>query len=79
MNRPLCKELRREYEAKGVNVVAAATGHSVQTHLAAYSPWCGDDVVHDAFARADRSHRRAATWNCRGGGSAGASCCMAPG
>ena len=33
-------------------VVAAAMGHSVQTHLAAYSRWCGDDVVDDAFARA---------------------------
>jgi len=54
-------------------------GHSVQTHLAAYCPWCGDDVVDDALARAARSHRRAAPWNCRGGGSAGASCCIAPG
>ncbi|NCU91062.1 MAG: hypothetical protein EBV44_03715 [Synechococcaceae bacterium WB7_1B_046] len=33
-------------------VVAAAMGHSVQTHLAAYSRWCGDDVVDDAFAKA---------------------------
>jgi hypothetical protein len=33
-------------------VVAAAMGHSVQTHLAAYSRWCGDDVVDEAFARA---------------------------
>ena len=62
MNRPLWKELRREYEAKGEKlvpyscrhgyahrahvicnlppkVVAAAMGHSVQTHLAAYSCW----------------------------------------
>jgi hypothetical protein len=31
-------------------VVAAAMGHSVQTHLAAYSRWCGDDVVDDASA-----------------------------
>ena len=75
MNRPLWKELRREYEAKGEKlvpyscrhgyahrahvicdlppkVVAAAMGHSVQTHLAAYSRWCGDDVVDDAFAKA---------------------------
>jgi|688.fasta_scaffold11577_15 integrase len=77
MNRPLWKELRREYEAKGEKlvpyscrhgyahrahvicdlppkVVAAAMGHSVQTHLAAYSRWCGDDVVDDAFARAEQ-------------------------
>lgn len=62
MNRPLWKELRREYEAKGEKlvpyscrhgyahrahvicnlppkVVAAAMGHRVQTHLAAYSRW----------------------------------------
>jgi integrase len=75
MNRPLWKELRREYEAKGEKlvpyscrhgyahrahvicdlppkVVAAAMGHSVQTHLAAYSRWCGDDVVDDAFSKA---------------------------
>ena len=35
-------------------VVAAAMGHSVQTHLAAYSRWCGDDVVEDAFAKAEQ-------------------------
>ena len=35
-------------------VVAAAMGHSVQTHLTAYSRWCGDDVVDDAFAKAER-------------------------
>ncbi len=35
-------------------VVAAAMGHSVQTQLAAYSRWCGDDVLDDAFARAAR-------------------------
>lgn len=35
-------------------VVAAAMGHSVQTHLAAYSRWCGDDVVDDAFAKAEQ-------------------------
>jgi integrase len=35
-------------------VVAAAMGHSVETHLAAYSRWCGDDVVDDAFAKAAR-------------------------
>ena len=39
-------------------VVAAAMGHSVQTHLAAYSRWCGDDVVNDAFARASRRLER---------------------
>jgi integrase len=33
-------------------VVAAAMGHSVQTHLAAYSRWCGDDVVDDAYEKA---------------------------
>jgi integrase len=77
MNRPLWKELRREYEAKGEKlvpyscrhgyahrahvicdlppkVVSAAMGHSVQTHLAAYSRWCGDDVVDDAFAKAEQ-------------------------
>jgi len=77
MNRPLWKDLRREYEAKGEKlvpyscrhgyahrahvicdlppkVVAAAMGHSVQTHLAAYSRWCGDDVVDDAFAKAEQ-------------------------
>jgi integrase len=35
-------------------VVAAAMGHSLQTHLAAYSRWCGDDVVDDAFAKAEQ-------------------------
>ena len=35
-------------------VVAAAMGHRVQTHLAAYSRWCGDDVVDDAFAKAEQ-------------------------
>ena len=77
MNRPLWKELRREYEAKGEKlvpyscrhgyahrahvicdlppkVVAAAMGHSVQTHLSAYSRWCGDEVVDDAFAKAEQ-------------------------
>jgi integrase len=34
-------------------LVAAAMGHSVQTHLAAYSRWCGDDVD-DAFAKAEQ-------------------------
>jgi integrase len=33
-------------------VAAALMGHSVQTHLAAYSRWCGDDVVDAALARA---------------------------
>jgi hypothetical protein len=35
-------------------VAAAAMGHSLQTHLAAYSRWCGDDVVDDAFDKAAR-------------------------
>jgi hypothetical protein len=35
-------------------VVAAAMGHSVETHFAAYSRWCGDDVVDDAFAKAEQ-------------------------
>ena len=29
-------------------------GHSVQTHLAAYSHWSWDDVVVDAFALAEQ-------------------------
>jgi hypothetical protein len=28
-------------------------GHSVRTHLAAYSRWCGDDGVDEAFAKAE--------------------------
>ena len=40
-------------------VVAAAMGHSVQTHLAAYSRWCGDDVVDDAFAKAEQRFQAA--------------------
>jgi len=75
MNRPLWKQLRRDYEASGERlvpyscrhgyahrahvicdlppkVVAAAMGHNVQTHLAAYSRWCGDEVVDHAFERA---------------------------
>ncbi|MFM7549624.1 MAG: hypothetical protein ACKO8I_12310, partial [Cyanobacteriota bacterium] len=35
-------------------VVAAAMGHCVQDHLAAFSCWCGDDVVEDAFAKAEQ-------------------------
>lgn len=35
-------------------VVATAMGHSVQTDLAAYSHWCGEDVVDDAFANAQK-------------------------
>ncbi len=34
-------------------VVAAAMGHSVETCLAAYSHWYGDDVVDDAFSHAE--------------------------
>lgn len=33
-------------------VAATLMGHSVQTHLAEYSRWCGDDVVDAALARA---------------------------
>jgi integrase len=40
-------------------VAAAAMGHSVETHLAAYSKWCGDDVVDDAFERAASRLRKA--------------------
>jgi hypothetical protein len=29
-------------------------GHTVETHLAAYSKWCGDEVVDDAFDKAAR-------------------------
>ena len=28
-------------------------GHTLETHLAAYSRWCGDDVVDNAFAKAE--------------------------
>ena len=31
-------------------VAATLIGHSVQTHLAAYIRWCGDDVVEAALA-----------------------------
>ncbi len=34
--------------------VAAAMGHSLETHLAAYSRWIGDDEVDAAFERASR-------------------------
>ena len=33
-------------------VAAAAMGHSLETHLAAYSKWCGDDVIDTAFKQA---------------------------
>jgi len=33
-------------------VAATLMGHSVQTHLAAYSRWCGDDVVDAALSQA---------------------------
>jgi len=29
-------------------------GHSVETHRAAYSCWCGDDVMDEAFAKAEQ-------------------------
>jgi len=32
--------------------VAAAMGHSLETHLAAYSRWIANDEVDDAFAKA---------------------------
>jgi antitoxin StbD len=34
---------------------------AVQTHLAAYSRWCGDDVVDDAFAKAEQRQGQADT------------------
>jgi hypothetical protein len=34
--------------------VAAAMGHSLETHLAAYSRWIGDDEVDAAFERASQ-------------------------
>ena len=49
----LCTSRSRHLRASP-KVVAAAMGHSVETHLAAYSRWCGDDVVADAFARAEQ-------------------------
>ncbi len=33
-------------------VAAAAMGHSLETYLASYSKWCGDDVVDTAFQQA---------------------------
>ena len=33
-------------------VAAAAMGHCLETHLAAYSKWCGDDVIDTAFKQA---------------------------
>jgi integrase len=38
-------------------VAAAAMGHSVETHLAAYSRWCSDATVDDAFEKAFQSLR----------------------
>lgn len=40
--------------AAGIGWLAAAMGQSVQTHLAAYSCGCGDEVVDDAFAKAEQ-------------------------
>ena len=41
-------------------IAAALMGHSVQTHLASYSRWIGDDVVDAALAQAavhwDKQH-----------------------
>ena len=53
MNRPLWKELRREYEAKGEKLAPYSCRHGY-AHRAAYSRWCGDDVVDDAFAKAEQ-------------------------
>jgi len=33
-------------------MVVATMGHSAETHLAAYSKWCGDDGVDDAVEKA---------------------------
>jgi hypothetical protein len=38
----------------GVGASIQISGHGVQTHLAAYSRWCGDEVVDDAFAKAEQ-------------------------
>jgi hypothetical protein len=38
----------------GVGASIQISGHSVQIHLAAYSRWCGDEVVDDAFAKAEQ-------------------------
>jgi hypothetical protein len=53
MNRPLWKELRREYEAKGEKLAPYSCRHGY-AHRAAYSRWCGDDVVDDAFAKGEQ-------------------------
>jgi integrase len=42
-------------------VAATLMGHSVQTHLAAYSRWCGDDVVDAALAQASSNWARTQT------------------
>jgi hypothetical protein len=60
MNPPLWKVLRREYEAKGEKLVPYSCRHGYAhgpqrpDHLAAYSRWCGDDVVDEAFAKAEQ-------------------------
>ena len=52
--RALWRELRRRYEEQGEKFVAAAMGHSLETHLAAYSRWIGDDEVDAAVERASQ-------------------------
>jgi hypothetical protein len=54
--RPLWNKLRQDYEAKGEKLVpySCRHGYAHRAHvicdLAAYSRWCGDDVVDDASA-----------------------------
>jgi hypothetical protein len=58
--RPLWNQVRQEYEAKGEKLVpySCRNGYAHRAHvicdLAAYSRWCGDDVVDDAFAKAEQ-------------------------
>jgi hypothetical protein len=52
----LCKGLGAWQDQAPAPAIAAMRpmGRGVQTHLAAYCRWCGDDVVDDAFARAEQ-------------------------
>ncbi len=62
--RTLWNKLRQEYEAKGEKLVPYSCRHGFahRAHVicdqppkaAAYSRWCGDDVVDDAFAKAEQ-------------------------
>jgi hypothetical protein len=58
--RPLWNQVRQEHEAKGEKLVpySCRHGYAHRAHvicdLAAYSRWCGDDVVDDAFAKAEQ-------------------------